>query len=160
MTPVAWNARDRTTKQMKRLLIRATPIAQLVYTINRFSKGPFFAMFLENGNTHETALAMIRELRYRMLDGVFVGAYTIMRMNSYDPPACACGRPGVRIVGTTTYCDAAPCMLRALQRRKAYDSKLDARAAGREQAIKEREQAQRSSEVHHKAVGMRRRARK
>lgn len=75
------------------------------------------------------AVAMVRELRKRgnkrAGDGKWTG-WLLARMNRIDPPPCACGRVGLYMVGTTTYC--AKCKTVARIHRLGYCDQLEAEA--------------------------------
>jgi hypothetical protein len=64
-----------------------------------------------------SALAVAKEIRLRCA-GATISNYLLHKLNSIDPPPCACGGPGIYIVGTTTYC--RHCRVEAVRQRVAY----------------------------------------
>lgn len=86
------------------------------------------------------AVAMVRELRRRGNkfdgDGRWHG-WILGRMNRIDPPPCECGRPGLYLVGITTYC--RKCKYLARLHRAGHSQRLESEADQREHWHKERE---------------------
>jgi len=60
------------------------------------------ALLTQSGMTAYQLVPIIRELRRRA--DFHPTDRQMLRMNSIDPPPCWCGRPGLYIVGTLTFC--------------------------------------------------------
>lgn len=104
----------------------------------------------QTGKITPMLLAACQELRTRQ-----IGDKTRAKINQILPPPCACGGPGLYIVGSTTYCDK--CYDTALRRRTRYTHDLDVRQAEKGAALQEQQQEIDSALRHHNQMKNRRR---
>lgn len=131
--PVVYTFRGQKT------LIRGTSDRLLAWMILRFASGGTFERVFVTLNTRAHITALVREARTRAF--VQSNRKLTALLNRLDPPPCACGGPGLHIVGSTTYCrrcvGRARSRLAAMHRRQApgkaeqYDS-YQARLARRD----------------------------
>lgn len=86
--------------------LRKLSIAQLCGLVKMIYRGGHHSIEWTTANGPTAAALVVRHLRFRfaMVGETRIHPLILRVMNSLDPPACRCGRPGTRIINTETFC--------------------------------------------------------
>lgn len=141
-------------------LIRGLPTRLLAWLIKGIAQGRarvVGVMRLEMPDVDLDALgvALAREMRERLAKEGNRSRRWFHWCARLDPPACACGGPGLYIVGVQTYCRA--CHGRARRDSQTHGRERDQRFGEKDAAFMDRMRVVDSARRHHMATGRKRR---
>jgi hypothetical protein len=140
-----------TDKLGKRWLIRGMPVALLTAVVRLVARG--WQHTPQNGGqmTREMGVALARELRARKEgSGSGYGSWRSW-CQQIDPDPCACGGPGLYLVGPTTFC--RQCFGRAKQLKAVYAATYDQRQGTVHAEVQALRRIRDGVRAHHRARG-------